>query len=78
MALTESGTTPLLMSRISSGLPIFAMSPHNKTLAWTNLYRGVTPVMFDGDETKPSTKCAATRWPCSRRRGCCRVVTWCC
>ena len=53
VALTESGTTPLLMSRISSGLPIFAMSPHNKTLAWTNLYRGVTPVLFDGDETKP-------------------------
>jgi len=53
VALTESGTTPLLMSRISSGLPIFAMSPHNKTLAWANLYRGVTPVLFDGDETKP-------------------------
>ena len=29
------------------------MSPHNKTLAWANLYRGVTPVLFDGDETKP-------------------------
>ncbi|WP_349918567.1 pyruvate kinase [Aeromonas veronii] len=53
VALTESGTTPLLMSRISSGLPIFAMSPHNKTLSWANLYRGVTPVLFDGDESKP-------------------------
>lgn len=53
VALTESGTTPLLMSRISSGLPIFAMSRHDKTLAWTNLYRGVTPVHFDADETKP-------------------------
>jgi pyruvate kinase len=51
VALTESGTTPLLMSRISSGLPIFALSPHRKTLAWTNLYRGVTPVLFDGDES---------------------------
>jgi pyruvate kinase len=53
VALTESGTTPLLMSRISSGLPIFALSPHARTLAWTNLYRGVTPVEFHGDETKP-------------------------
>ncbi|MGL5947583.1 MAG: pyruvate kinase [Aeromonas sp.] len=53
VALTESGTTPLLMSRISSGLPIFALSQHEKTLAWCNLYRGVTPVLFDADESKP-------------------------
>lgn len=47
VALTESGTTPLLMSRISSGLPIFSLSPHQKTLNATALYRGVTPLLFN-------------------------------
>ena len=53
VALTESGTTPELMSRLSSGLPIFALSRHQQTLNWASLYRGVTPVFFDGDESKP-------------------------
>jgi pyruvate kinase len=53
VAMTESGTTPQLMSRLSSGLPIFALSRHQQTLNWASLYRGVTPVFFDGDETKP-------------------------
>jgi len=47
VALSESGTTPLLMSRISSGLPIFSLSPHQKTLNATALYRGVTPLQFN-------------------------------
>ncbi|QUM79629.1 pyruvate kinase [Moritella sp. 5] len=47
VALSESGTTPLLMSRISSGLPIFCLSPHQKTLNATALYRGVTPLLFN-------------------------------
>lgn len=50
VALTESGTTPLLMSRISSGLPIFSLSPHEKTLNATALYRGVTPLLFNTAE----------------------------
>ena len=53
VSMTESGTTPLLMSRLSSGLPIFALSRHAQTLNWCSLYRGVTPFFFDGDETKP-------------------------
>ncbi|MEG0278446.1 MAG: pyruvate kinase [Morganella sp. (in: enterobacteria)] len=44
IAMTESGRTARMMSRISSGLPIFAMSRHEKTLNQTALYRGVTPV----------------------------------
>lgn len=48
IALTESGRTALIMSRISSGLPIFAMSRHEHTLNLTALYRGVTPIYFDG------------------------------
>jgi len=53
VAMTESGTTPLLMSRLSSGLPIFALSRHQQTLNWASLYRGVTPILFDADESKP-------------------------
>lgn len=30
-ALTESGATPLWMSRISSGIPIYALTPHVAT-----------------------------------------------
>ncbi|SQC92846.1 Pyruvate kinase II [Cedecea neteri] len=37
----------LMTSRISSGLPIFALSRHERTLNLTSLYRGVTPVYFD-------------------------------
>ncbi len=45
-ALTESGSTPLWMSRISSGMPIFALSAHRPTLRRMTLYRGVHPVFF--------------------------------
>ena len=66
VALTGIGHHPLLMSRISSGLPIFAMSPHSKTLAWANLYRGVTLCCSTGTRPSRSTRCAATPWTCSR------------
>ncbi|MBE0508770.1 MAG: pyruvate kinase [Marinospirillum sp.] len=45
-ALTESGNTPLLMSRISSGLPIFALTPHVDTCRRVCLYRGVYPSLI--------------------------------
>lgn len=45
--LTESGTTPLLMSRLSSGLPIFALSNSAATLTRLSLCRGVIPLYFD-------------------------------
>ncbi len=45
-ALTESGSTTLWMSRISSGIPIYAMSQHKKSLRRVKLYRGVYPVEF--------------------------------
>lgn len=45
--LTESGTTPLLMSRLSSGLPIFALSRSAATLQKLCLCRGVIPLYFD-------------------------------
>lgn len=47
IALTESGSTPLWMSRISSGIPIYAMTRHEATRRRVTLYRGVYPVAFD-------------------------------
>jgi pyruvate kinase len=47
VGLTESGTTPRLMSRITTSLPIIAMSRHTDTLNVMALYRGVKPVYFD-------------------------------
>lgn len=46
-ALTESGNTPLLMSRISSGMPIFALTPHIETRRKVCMYRGVYPSTVD-------------------------------
>ena len=46
-ALTESGATPLWMSRISSGVPIYALTSHVGTRRKVTLYRGVYPVAFE-------------------------------
>ncbi|MDG6778991.1 pyruvate kinase [Thiomicrorhabdus sp. zzn3] len=46
-ALTESGNTPLLMSRISSGIPIIALTPHLETRRKVTLFRGVYPSSVD-------------------------------
>lgn len=42
-ALTESGSTPLWMSRITSSIPIYALTRHVKTLRRVTLYKGVFP-----------------------------------
>lgn len=52
-AMTESGATPLWMSRISSGIPIFALSSHTATLRRVTLYRGVYPVCFIREDEDP-------------------------
>jgi pyruvate kinase len=52
-ALTETGGTCLWMSRISSGLPIFAFTRHTSTRRRVSLYRGVYPVKFDITHTDP-------------------------
>ncbi len=48
-ALTESGSTALWMSRISSGIPIYALTPHIATRRLVTLYRGVYPTSFDAN-----------------------------
>jgi pyruvate kinase len=47
--LTESGTTPRLMSRLSSGLPIFALASNAETLQKLSMCRGVIPLFFDAN-----------------------------
>ena len=47
VALTESGSTALWMSRIRSGIPIYAFSRNEGTRRRVVLYRGVYPVPFD-------------------------------
>ena len=47
VALTESGSTPLWMSRIRTDIPIYAFTRHEETRRRVMLYRGVYPVTFD-------------------------------
>ncbi len=53
IALTESGYTPLIMSRIRSAVPIFAYSPHRATQARASLFRGVQTIPFDAAALPP-------------------------
>lgn len=52
VTLTESGSTPLWMSRIRSTIPIFAMSRHEQTCRRMTLFKGVYPVYFDVTQFK--------------------------
>ena len=49
ICMTQSGQTPLLMSRIRSGIPIFAFTPEAETQRRVCLYRGVITHPFDSD-----------------------------
>jgi len=53
VALTESGSTALWMSRMRSDIPIFAFTRHKVTRRRVTLYRGVYPVHFDVTHTDP-------------------------
>lgn len=53
-SLTESGATVLWMSRISSGIPIYALTPRLGTLNKVTLYRGVYPVRADFTDLSPA------------------------
>lgn len=53
-ALTESGSTALWMSRISSGIPIYALTSHVETRRKVTLYRGVYPVSFEPLSDSPA------------------------
>ena len=55
-SLTESGSTALWMSRISSGIPIFALTSHVETRRKVTLYRGVYPVSFEPEIGRASCR----------------------
>lgn len=46
VAMTTTGSTPLWMSRIRSGIPIFAFTNNLKTATKVTLFRGVFPCYF--------------------------------
>ncbi len=46
IALTQSGSTPLWMSRVNAGVPIFALTPLQDTLSKVTLFSGVHPIAF--------------------------------
>jgi pyruvate kinase len=54
IALTESGSTPLWMSRVRSDIPVFAFTRHEATRRRVSLYRGVYAVAFDVVRSEPT------------------------
>lgn len=50
VALTDTGRLPLLMSRIRSGLPIYAFSRSHQAVKWMSMYRGVFPFYLNTNE----------------------------
>ena len=55
VAITESGSTTLWMSRIRSDIPIYAFTRQEATRRRVTLYRGVYPVAFDVLRTEPQS-----------------------
>lgn len=55
VALTESGATPLWMSRIRTGLPIYGLSRFHRTLGKMTLYHGICPIYFDVTQCTPDS-----------------------
>lgn len=53
IALTESGSTPLMMSRLCTDIPIYGLSRHALTLGKMTLYRDVYPLYFDVTAVPP-------------------------
>lgn len=58
-ALTESGTTALLCSRVRTAVPIYALTRNARTRARVTLMRGVVPVAFDPVSAGPDVARAA-------------------
>jgi len=54
VALTQSGSTTLWMSRMNAGVPIFALTPIESTLSKVTLFSGVHPIAFNIESKFPS------------------------
>jgi pyruvate kinase len=59
ITLTESSRTPLWMSRVRTGIPIYGLSRHPRALGKMSVYRDVYPIEFD--VTKYTTLSAVKR-----------------
>jgi len=55
IALTESGSTTLWMSRVRTDIPVFAFTRHEGTRRRVSLYRGVYAVTFDEGHADSTT-----------------------
>lgn len=67
IALTESGTTPLWMSRVRSCIPIYGLSRHATTQRRMALYRGVYPIPFDATHIDRRNLNQAAAWELQNR-----------
>ena len=54
VALTQSGSTTLWMSRLNAGVPIFALTPIESTLSKVTLFSGTHPIAFNPTSKDPS------------------------
>lgn len=54
VALTQSGSTALWMSRLNAGVPIFALTPVQETLTKVTLFSGVHPIVFHSTANEQS------------------------
>jgi len=54
VALTQSGSSALWMSRLNAGVPIFALTPIEATLSKVTLFSGVHPISFNPSSKDPS------------------------
>jgi len=54
VALTQSGSSALWMSRVNAGVPIFALTPVEATLTKVTLFSGVHPIVFKPNSKDPS------------------------
>lgn len=53
ISLSESGRTPLIMSRIKSKVPIYCFTRHTSTARRASLFRGVYSISFDSSRYLP-------------------------
>lgn len=75
ISLTESGHTPLIMSRIRSGVPIYCYTRHESTQRRAALFRGVYTVPFDA-ATLPPSEVSETAIDILRQRGLLQTGDW--
>lgn len=75
ICLTESGHTPLIMSRIRSGVPIYCYTRHLSTQRRAALFRGVYTVPFDA-ATLPPAEVSESAIDILRRQGLLQADDW--